>query len=605
MTLPTDSRNSSAESTDGFLDPAELIRIAWRRKWFFLIPASLLFGAAVLFMLFQTPKYKADATIFVENQDIPEDIVPSLMSDYIDRRLDMLTRRVLLTGSLTNLINEYELYPAMRETMPTTAVAERMRGDIDVVLLSTEVTDPRSGRTGETTVAFEVGFTYPDPDVARRVTNELVSLFLATNMEVRRDAAEQTTSFLARERANIEERIAEIEDELTRFQTENRELLPEEAAFNREELANLEQQLNEMNRDVRALKEREGFLTTQLALMDEFETDTDLRNGTTPESQLELVRAELARAEARYSPNHPDVSRLRREVRSLERVVGQRAGGGGGDSVLDDEEAALAAELASLRERYTDDHPDVVGVQRQLESVRAAIANAESTTGGPRATRDPAYVQLKAQLNSVQSELRSITEQRAELEAEREELQQRLARAPAVEREYTRLSRELENAIADRDILADKQATAQLSRDLETQAVGERLVLAEPPTRPISPVSPNKKLILAIGFALAMGGGGASVLLAELLNRSIQSINDLAAIIGEKPLVSIPVIRTPRDTRRAWSLRFVALAVVVAVVAGGAVWVDRAVVPLDVLGFELQNRFGEWWTTAFPASRSG
>lgn len=593
MTLPTDSRNSFAESKDGFLDPAELIRIAWRSKWFFLVPASLLFGAAVLFMLFQTPKYKADATIFVENQNIPEDIVPSLMSDYIDRRLDMLTRRVLLTGSLTNLINEYDLYPAMRETMPATAVAERMRGDIDVVLLSTEVTDPRSGRTGETTVAFEIGFTYPDPDLASRVTNELVSLFLATNMEVRRDVAEQTTSFLARERANIEDRIAKIEDELTQFQTENRELLPEETAFNRDELANLEQQLNEMNRDVRTLKEREGFLTTQLALMDEFETDLDLRDGTTPESQLELVRAELARAEARYSPNHPDVSRLRREVRSLERVVGQRTGGGG-DSVLDDEEAALAAEVASLRERYTDDHPDVVSVQRQLESVRAAIANSESTSGGPRATRNPAYVQLKAQLNSVQTELRSIIEQRAELEAEREELQQQLARAPAIEREYIRLSRDLENAIADRDILADKQATVQLSRDLETQAVGERLVLAEPPTRPISPVSPNKKLILAIGFALAVGGGGAGVLLAELLNRSIRSINDLAAIIGEKPLVSIPVIQTPRDTRRAWSLRLVGLAVVVAVVASGAILVDRAVVPLDVLDFELQNRFGEW-----------
>lgn len=593
MTLLTDSSNSFAESKDGFLDPAELIRIAWRSKWFFLVPASLLFGAAVLFMLFQTPKYKADATIFVENQNIPEDIVPSLMSDYIDRRLDMLTRRVLLTGSLTNLINEYDLYPAMRETMPATAVAERMRGDIDVVLLSTEVTDPRSGRTGETTVAFEIGFTYPDPDLASRVTNELVSLFLATNMEVRRDVAEQTTSFLARERANIEDRIAKIEDELTQFQTENRELLPEETAFNRDELANLEQQLNEMNRDVRTLKEREGFLTTQLALMDEFETDLDLRDGTTPESQLELVRAELARAEARYSPNHPDVSRLRREVRSLERVVGQRTGGGG-DSVLDDEEAALAAEVASLRERYTDDHPDVVSVQRQLESVRAAIANSESTSGGPRATRNPAYVQLKAQLNSVQTELRSIIEQRAELEAEREELQQQLARAPAIEREYIRLSRDLENAIADRDILADKQATVQLSRDLETQAVGERLVLAEPPTRPISPVSPNKKLILAIGFALAVGGGGASVLLAELLNRSIRSINDLAAIIGERPLVSIPVIRTPRDTRRAWSLRLIGLAVVVAVIAGAAVWVDRAVVPLDVLDFELQNRFGEW-----------
>ncbi len=595
MTLSTGSSHAPADSQGAVLDPVELLRIAWRRKWYFLVPAALCLGAAVLFLLNATPKYKSEATIFVENQNVPEDIVPSLMPDYIDRRLDMLTRRVLLNSSLTQLVERYDLYPAARQNMPMAAIVERMRSNIDVVLFSTEVTDPRSGRTSESTVAFRVGFTYSEPEIARRVTDELVSLFLATNLEARRDVAEQTTSFLAKERAAIESRINQLEEDFTRFQTENRLLLPEEAAFTRQQLANIESQLDVLDRDLRALREREGFLSTQLALTNEFESARDDGRGTTPESQLELLRAELATAAARYSSNHPDVVRLRREVSSLERVVGERSGGGGGggSTALLDQEAALSAELASLRERYTEDHPDVVRAERQLASVRDALPSSGSANGLGTA-RNGAFVQLKAQLNSVQTELNSVAQQREELLAERDQLQRRLAQAPAVEREYTRLSRELENAIADRENIADKEATAQLSRALETEAVGERLVLAEPPTRPLSPVSPDKKLILAVGLVLAMSGGGASVLVAEMLDRSIRSIGQLAAIIGEKPLVSIPVLRTARDARRLWSRRAAGVTVVVAIAAGAAVWVDRSVVPLDVLGFELQNRFAQW-----------
>jgi len=601
MTLPTGSSHAPADAQGAFLDPAELFRIAWRRKWYFLVPAALFLGAAVLFLLTATPQYKSEATIFVEGQNVPEDIVPSLMPDYIDRRLDMLTRRVLLTSSLSQLVKQYDLYPVARENMPSTAIVERVRNNIQVVLLNTEVTNPQSGRTGETTVAFKVGFTYKDPETARRVTNELVSLFLSSNLEARRDVAEQTTSFLAKERAAIEDRIAQLEDEFTEFQTENRELLPEEVAFSRQQLANIETQLDTLDRDLRALREREGFLTTQLALMNEFESTVGEGGATTPESQLERLRAELASAEARYGSNHPDLVRLQREVRSLERVVGERSGG----TALLDREAALSAELARLRERYTEDHPDVVSVERQLANVRDTLANAEPRSGGPGVARNPAFIQLKAQLNSVQTELNSVAQQREELIAKRDELQQRLARAPAVEREFTRLSRELENAIADREIIADKEATAGLSRALETEAVGERLVLAEPPTQPLSPVSPNKKMILAIGLVLAMGGGGASVLLAEMLDRSVHSIGDLAAIIGEKPLVSIPVLRTTRDTRRLWSQRAAALMVVVAVAAGAVFWIDHAVVSLEVLSFELQNRFDQWWTSTFAVGSTG
>lgn len=223
---------------------------------------------------------------------------------------------------------------------------------------------------------------------------------------------------------------------------------------------------------------------------------------------------------------------------------------------------------------------------------------ATAATAGVR--RNNSYIQLSAQLNSVQAEIAAVEDQRVQLRDERVVLQEQLARAPAVEREYIRLQRRLENAIADREALADKEATARLSGSLETTAAGERLTLIEPPSTPGSPFSPNKKLILAIGLVLAVGSGGTALVLAELFDRSVRSVADLARLVGDTPLAAIPVIANAADRRRRWTRRVGATAAVVVVAGGGLVWVHQRVVPLDVLGYQAADRTERWLVTTFP-----
>jgi uncharacterized protein involved in exopolysaccharide biosynthesis len=569
----------------------------WRRKWWFLIPAAMVFTFAVSLLFVLPPTYRSEASILIEGQDVPEEIVPSLVTDYVDRRLDVLTRRVLSSDNLIRMIEQNDLYPEERELLSRSALAELMRDHIVINIISTQINDPRAGRESEMTTAFEIHFDYRNPEDARRVTDELVSLYLSTNLDTRRDVAQQTMEFLSSERAAVEQRIATIEDRLAEFQTENRELLPEEMAFKRQLLANLEQQLQSMERDLRALREREGFLTTEIALTDEFQPGDRRIGGATPESQLEQVRAELATARARYSANHPDVVRLARELASLEAVVGERAGASG----LEARAENLVSELAGLRERYTASHPDVVRLENELASVRDAIAESGGTSGmadGRR--RNSTYVQLSAQLNSVQTEIRSIEQQQRQLLEERRTLQEQLAQAPVVEREYVRLTRQLENAITDREALADKEATASLSGSLELQAIGERFVLAEPANLPLAPVSPQKRLILLLGFVLAVGSGGGTVVLSEMLDRSVRSTAQLTRILGDVPLALIPTIVSPAERHRALALRTAAVIGVIALSAGGAFWVHQAVVPLDVLGFEAWGTVDQWLATTFP-----
>jgi LPS O-antigen subunit length determinant protein (WzzB/FepE family) len=246
-------------------------------------------------------------------------------------------------------------------------------------------------------------------------------------------------------------------------------------------------------------------------------------------------------------------------------------------------------------------------VQNELEGVRSAIRNAGGRNaignlGGSGTVRNDAYVQLSAQLNSIQTQIRSIEEQRRQLREERETLQEQLARAPAVEREYTRLTRSLENAITDREALADKETSASLSGALESAAISERFVLAEPASLPVAPVSPKEKLILAVGFVLAMGSGGAAVLLAELFDRSIRSVGQLAQLMGDTPLAVIPTISSPAERRRVWGIRLAIALLVIAGGVGAGFWVHHAVAPLDVLGYQLQGSVERWLAINFPGA---
>jgi uncharacterized protein involved in exopolysaccharide biosynthesis len=583
------------------LDPRNLWRITWRRKWFFLTPATLVLATALALAVFLPPIYRSQAVILIEGQDIPEDLVPSLVTDYIDRRLETMTRQILRTENLVRMIERYELYPEERDVLMSSALADLMRQDVTTNIISTTVNDPRFGRRSEVAIAFEIAFEHTNADKARRVADEIVSLYLSTNLEQRREVASQTTEFFASEGEAVERRIDRIENELAEFKATNLEYLPEEINFARRQLANVEQQLQLLDRDLRTLREREAYLTAERALTNEFDTRGDRGAATTPEGQLEIARAELATARARYAPSHPDVLRLQNEVRSLESVVGERAGVGR----LIEQENRLVAELASLRERYTPEHPDVQRVQRQLRAIRSSLAEgSENGRVSDAAQRNPAFVQLSAQLNSVQTERQSIEQQREEVLSERERLQGLLARAPVVEREYTRLQRALENAIADREALADKEATVQLSGALESEAISEQLVLAEPASLPNAPARPNQKLILALGLLLAVGSGTASVAASEALDRSVRGKDNLMKLIGDPPLVAIPTLMSPTDRRRRLGIRMAAFGGLVAVSLGGAAWVNTHVAPLTVLGFQARHVVDQWLVRTFPNLQS-
>ena len=559
--------------------------ILWRRRWLFGVPALLVCLVALAYALIQTPVYRSEATILIEDAEIPEDLVTTLVGDYIEERLEAIDRRVMVTESLLAIIERYDLYPEMRRTMPVATLTEIMRENIGRRMIRADVIDPRSGNERAVTVAFQLSFDHPSPETAQRITNELVSLYLSQNQRRRQELASETTSFFQGELQQVEERIAELEERLAEFKQANAGSLPDQLPYNQQIVARAEQELRELDREAQALREREGYLQSQLVLAEPLSMGA---NGgyRSPAGMLEQKRTEFAVLSSRYGPDHPDIVKLEREINALE----QSTGGGRSTGALEEERAARAEELEQLRQRYGEAHPDVQRAQRSLNGIESALQAARRGTSGAPTPDNPIYVQLQADLNAVRAELEAIQTQRAGVAARISQHQEQMLNTPLVEREYVQLRRTLDDAMSLRDELARKGTTASLGQTLEAELKAERLVLIEPATLPIVPVEPNRTMIALVGLTLALGCGAGFVTVAEALDEGVYG-KDVVEIAGEAPLAVVPRITSPMDFRWRFATA-AALAVIIAAIGLGVAvwWVHSRYMPLDLAYYDLQRR---------------
>jgi hypothetical protein len=127
-----------------------------RRLMLVVLAAGALLTVAIALLWPAT--YRASATILIEQQEIPQDLVRSTISSYADQRVQVISQRVMTSQNLMRIVEQYQLYPWQRRTRPREVVIERMRDDIKMKLISANVMDPRSGRPTQATIAFTLSY---------------------------------------------------------------------------------------------------------------------------------------------------------------------------------------------------------------------------------------------------------------------------------------------------------------------------------------------------------------------------------------------------------------------------------------------------------------
>lgn len=581
--------NTAPEFEEDSKSLSDYLQILKRRKTQMRRAAFAILIITVLAVLFWPPSYRSTATILIEEQEIPQDLVRSTITGFANQELKIISQRVLTLNTIMDIVQKYQLWDEDElRRMPRTEIVEKFQKRMKLDIVSAEVMDPRFGRPMEATIAFTLSFDHRKPAVAQKVTNELVNLYMNENLKNRTEKSSTTSEFLKNEAEQLSKHIKELEQKIADFKAKNEGALPELYQYNLSVIERSDMELNDAKSRLAELQKRRLDLQANMTQISPYAA-TDLPDGQKALSdpdRLKALQSEYRNKSALYSADHPDVMRLQREIDHLEAKLGK-------GSSSKDFAAQLRMEqdkLTELKQIYTPDHPELLKQQR----VVAALLNESTSSTRNEAIHadNPSYVLLDTQLKSTDADIQTLTNRIAELAEKITKFESYISKAPDVEKSYTEMLRDLQTTTLKYQEIKAKQMEAELAQTLETERKGERYTLIEPPILPDDPVSPNRIAILLIGIILASVAAAATAGALELLDESVKGRIQLTELLGVAPLASIPYLAIAEEEKKidkTARLLWAGTAITVIILLMLVHYLYR---PLDVLWFVVLRKLG-------------
>jgi uncharacterized protein involved in exopolysaccharide biosynthesis len=567
----------------------DYLKIIKRRRRLIIVPAIVIFFVIALAAILWPPTYKSEATILIESQEIPRDLVRSTASNVAAQQIQIITQRVLTLTNIMEIVTKYNLFTEKElERLTKTEIKNEFKDELmGLSVVSAETVDPLSGRPTIATIAFSLSFKHQSPSKAQKVTNELVNLYLNEDARLRTQKSTNASSFLKAEAMSTGERLAELEENLAVFKEENKDSLPEYYMFNLSTLDRVERELSEVTIRLNELKKSKFEIEGQMVQLSPY-APTVLASGERVLSnydRLKALESEFNRKSAIYNEGHPDLVRLKRELTELRGSLGTE---------LSAEDQAIAKKveldrLAELKNQYTPDHPKVIAQQRLVNSFDVVTNTPANKDISPD---NPAYILLDTRIKSINSEIVILKVKKIDLISKQRHYEKLILNAPVVEQNYSVLQRDYLNAQVKFQELKAKEMQAELAKNLEAERQGERFTLIQPPNIPENPVSPNRPVIIVIGFILACAAGFGFAMVAELLDQSVRGEKQLTEILGVSPIVKIPYIYLDEEIQAKGRRLYYILG---GIFASGVVFllcVHYLWKPLDVIWFILMRKSG-------------
>ncbi|MGE0823696.1 MAG: GNVR domain-containing protein [Candidatus Binatia bacterium] len=505
----------------------KLLDLLRRRLWIALVLFSICLSLMASFAFFLPNVYHSQALVLIEGQQIPREYVKSPVTKVVERRLQEISQELLSRSRLEQLSEQFGLYSKLKkEGASSETIAKAMRKDISIKVIS-----GRGSDRGEA-AAFRVGYTSPDPQKAMQVANQLASLYIDANMRRREREALSTSDFLAKQVEDVKKRLEEQEHVVTEYKRAHMGELPEQRDANLRMIDALQKQMVLLSENIARAQERRN-MAVQMAEMDaalaEVESlKIETTGNTAPaDQQLAMLRGELARLKIRFSDKHPDVIRIKQLIATLE----------------EQEAAQMSASMLSP------------------ETLSPAVENFVKPS--------TAHIEIAA----IDNEIRRLTSEMQKAGNDIAMYQQRIENTPRIEQELLSITRDYETSRDLYETLLKRLDEAQLADKLERNQKAEKFRLLEAAYFPDKPAAPQRPYLLFLALFVSLGVAGGGVVLREMLDTSFHEVDDLKRFVKVPVLVTIPRIVTTADL---WQKRFrqglgaAALAVSLIVLVGAA-----------------------------------
>jgi polysaccharide biosynthesis transport protein len=464
-----------------------------RRSMFVAFVITWAVACAAAWLL--PPRYRSEATILIEKPKVPKDyVVPNVESDP-QQQLQTLTQQVLSRSRLQRIIDDFHLYSGGLAGLMAGDPVETMRKDItiDQVLTPTKPI--------QELVGFTISYSSFDPRLAQNVASRLTSLFIEENLQAREQQSESTTEFLDKQLQEARDDLDSQTARLKQFKAQFVGSLPGELQSNLQILNGLQIRLQQANESLNRAEQQKLYLNSMLSA---YRDAPSLAITGMPPGSPADAEAQLAR---------------------------------------------LKAELAELRAKYTDKHPEVQQVRDEIvkaEKLKAEIEKDKSgdDTGLPLSR---GVAEIKSQLKGTELDIQNRKKEIAGMQSTMQAYEDRLKETPLREQQLADLTKDYDQSRQNYEDLLEKKNGSALATDLEKAAQGQQFALLEPPSSPYSPYFPNRLLTTLGGLVAGLMVAIAFAFIRESLDDRIHADVEVNKIAKVPILVSIPPLTTASE----------------------------------------------------------
>ncbi|SFJ56006.1 GumC family protein [Celeribacter neptunius] len=481
--------------------------------------------------------FNSRAVLIVQTAQIPDELAASTVRTGEMEALQIIRQRILSREVLLDLANKLKIYDSNTLMGPDSKVTN-MR---DRITIETEGGQRTRFGPRDATI-MQVGFAADNPKLAATTANELVTLIMQTNLEMRTDVAQQTLDFFSQEVDRYEAQLNKLSAQLLDFQENNLGALPDSLDFRRDQIARLQSNLEDLKRSEATLQDRRAQLVSL------FES-----TGTT---QLDAAKRQIQ-------------ALPQRTLRPAEQRLAQ-----------------LQAEYEAQVGVLSENNPRMVFLRSQIESAKervAALPPIEDGNTGEETAKEQASSVFNIQLADIDAQIAYVEDQKLSTQEQITDLNRSIEATPGNAVTLASLQRAYSAAQEQYNQAVSNKAQAQTGTIIESMSRGQRISVIEQAVPPEKPASPNRPLISIAGLGAGAGLGLLIILIGELLNKTIRRPEDLKNQLGIETFATIPYIMTP-NAIIARTVRSLLIAVLAVCIVSAALWfVNRNVTPLQPL----------------------
>jgi polysaccharide chain length determinant protein (PEP-CTERM system associated) len=476
-----------------------VLRGMWLHRW---LGVALAWGvglvaAVVIFLI--PDKYEASARIYVDTDSVLRPLMSGLIVQAnTDQQIAMLSRTLISRPNVEKLVRMADLDLKLKS-------ADDKESLIDHVTKTLKIKS--TGRDNLYTLEYRD----PNPEKAQKVVQSLTTIFIESSLGDKRTDTDSARKFIDEQIRIYQKKLEDAENHLKEFKLQHIDMQLDSGKGTGDRIGELSAQLNQARLELR-----------------------EAENGR------DAIKRQLAGEEPVLLPDTPGTE----SSVSIPEIDGRIE--------------AQKRNLDALLQRFTDQHPDVLGARRVIKDLeeqkrqeiavrkKAAVANPVVAS----LNANPAYQQMKVSLTEAEATVASLRARVAEYESRYNRAVGKVKMMPQVEAEYAQLNRDYDILKKNYDNLVQRRESASISEGMTAVSSVADFRLIDPPRASQTPVAPNRLIFLAVALVASLAVGFAASFAASQLRPTFFDLRTLREITELPMLGVVSRIGRPADQQK-------------------------------------------------------